>query len=195
LKARGKDVLLPVGCSDFDEWLLDALSVERLLKQLRSDPPTLDLINACVSASTLSPGRSSLATPPRGSSSLAAAGEEGGIVDFRTLMSREGTPGGTPATVPAAAADDDEDSRAPRLRLRSLQVGARGGHIAAPAALACMLSVSQQSIRGAPLRSFADCPAPPACPAVAAGSMSLTPTRIRPAALLSMPSTHAHSLA
>ena len=65
LQARGMEVLLPVGCSDYDEWLLDALSVERLLKQLRSGATKLDLINACVSSST---SGSRPAPPPPASS-------------------------------------------------------------------------------------------------------------------------------
>ena len=120
LQVRGRDVLLPVGCSDFDEWLLDALSVERLLKQLKSGAPTLDLINACISTSTSAAARKDyLSTPPRGTTT---GGEDGGIVDFRTLISGDATPSAVAAAADAAAAAE-QDSHLPQLRLKSLQVG------------------------------------------------------------------------
>lgn len=129
-QARGRDVLLPVGCSGYDEWLLDALSVDRVLKQLRSSSAKLDLINACVSTSAIGGSlaaaarRESLATPPRGTSSGLEAPDS--AVAFRQLVS--GTPHGTPSGgggVGAAseALEDEADSGVPQLRLRSLHVG------------------------------------------------------------------------
>jgi hypothetical protein len=118
-------VLLPVGCSDFDEWLLDALSVDRLLKQLRSGAGTLDLINACVSTSTSAAAasrRDSLATPPRGASALGGLEDGGGssaVVDFRALMSGDSLAAGG-GGVPA---HEEPDQHLPQLKLRSLQVG------------------------------------------------------------------------
>ena len=124
LQARGKDVLLPVGCSDFDEWLLDALSVDRLLKQLRSGAGTLDLINACVSTSTSAAAasrRDSLASPPRGGSALGGLEDGGGssaVVDFRALVSGDSlAAGGGGPTL------EEPDQHLPQLKLRSLQVG------------------------------------------------------------------------
>ncbi|KAL4439477.1 hypothetical protein ABPG77_008806 [Micractinium sp. CCAP 211/92] len=129
-QARGRDVLLPVGCSGYDEWLLDALSVDRVLKQLRSSSTKLDLINACVSTSAIGGSlaaaarRESLATPPRGSSSGLEAPD--GVVDFRRLVS--GSPQGTPSGggglgATSEAVEDEADSAVPQLRLRSLHVG------------------------------------------------------------------------
>lgn len=131
-QARGRDVLLPVGCSGYDEWLLDALSVDRVLKQLRSNSAKLDLINACVSTSAIGGSlaaaarRESLATPPRGSSSALDA--SGDAADFRRLVSGtppHGTPsvGGAGMGATSEALDDDADSGLPQLRLKSLHVG------------------------------------------------------------------------
>lgn len=133
-QARGRDVLLPVGCSGYDEWLLDALSVDRVLKQLRSSSTKLDLINACVSTSAIGGSlaaaarRESLATPPRGSSSGLEAPD--GVVDFRRLVS--GSPQGTPSGggglgATSEAVEDEADSAVPQLRLRSLHVGEPSG--------------------------------------------------------------------
>ena len=132
LQAQGVEVLLPVGCSDFDEWLLDALSAERLLKQLRgpTKPAKLDLINACVSASTgpLAMGRrESWQTPPRvGRDSMGHGGEEVPLVDIRSLLHADssGTPGETQQAAAPAGPDGEGEDGAPQLRLRSLQVGA-----------------------------------------------------------------------
>ncbi|KAL4437302.1 hypothetical protein ABPG75_004441 [Micractinium tetrahymenae] len=131
-QVRGRDVLLPVGCSDYDEWLLDALSVDRVLKQLRSNTAKLDLINACVSASNIGGSlaaaarRESLATPPRGTSSNLEDPE--GVVEFRRLVS--GTPHGTPSGggggglgAASEVHEDEADSGVPQLRLKSLHVG------------------------------------------------------------------------
>lgn len=134
-QARGREVLLPVGCSDLDEWLLDALSVDRLLKQLRAGAGAkLDLINATVSTSTgpLAAGvgtgggrRDSWQTPPRGSAGGGGL-EDTPVVDFRSLL--VGTPGGTPGdSTQQALAGDEADAHLPQLRLRSLQVGASAG--------------------------------------------------------------------
>jgi hypothetical protein len=132
LQARGVEVLLPVGCSDFDEWLLDALSAERLLKQLRgpTKPARLDLINACVSASTgpLATGRrDSWQTPPRvGRESMSHGGDEVPLVDIRSLLHADSsaTPGESQQAAAPAGPDEAADG-APQLRLRSLQVGLR----------------------------------------------------------------------
>ncbi|PSC73790.1 hypothetical protein C2E20_3044 [Micractinium conductrix] len=121
-QARGREVLLPVGCSDYDEWLLDALSVDRLLKQLRGGATRLDLINACVSTSTTggtlaaAARRESMATPPRGGSAL----EDGAGV--QRLMSGEATPLAAAAAAAEAEADG-EDAALPQLHLASLRVG------------------------------------------------------------------------
>ncbi|PRW45372.1 hypothetical protein C2E21_5977 [Chlorella sorokiniana] len=132
LQARGVEVLLPVGCSDFDEWLLDALSAERLLKQLRgpTKPARLDLINACVSASTgpLATGRrDSWQMPPRvGRESMSHGGDEVPLVDIRSLLHADSsaTPGESQQAAAPAGPDEAADG-APQLRLRSLQVGLR----------------------------------------------------------------------
>lgn len=134
LQARGVEVLLPVGCSDFDEWLLGALSAERLLKQLRgpTKPAKLDLINACVSASTgpLATGRrESWQTPPRvGRDSMSHGGDEAPVVDIRSLLLADsaGTPGESQQAAAPAGPDEAGADGAPQLRLRSLQVGAWG---------------------------------------------------------------------
>ena len=141
-----------MGCSDFDEWLLDALSAERLLKQLRgpTKPAKLDLINACVSASTgpLASGRrDSWQTPPRGAGGRdsAGGGDEVPVVDFRSLLhgGGSGTPGDSQQAAAAAGDAGEADGGAPQLRLRSLQVGAwgagGGAGIAAPAGTAATL--------------------------------------------------------
>lgn len=117
-------MLLPVGCSDYDEWLLDALSVDRLLKQLRSGGGNrLDLINATVSTSAapLAAGvagarRDSWQSPPRGTGDGTPAAE------LRALALGDG---GTPGdSTQQALAADEQDAHLPQLRLRSLQVGA-----------------------------------------------------------------------
>lgn len=135
VQSRGTEVLLPVGCSDYDEWLLDALSVDRLLKQLRSKAAKLDLINACVTSSTsgslaAAARRESLAaTPPRGASSAMEDAE-----DYRRLMPGSGTPSAGFVGAGSGGAGDlgqeegnDADSSVPQLRLKSLHVGASGG--------------------------------------------------------------------
>jgi hypothetical protein len=133
LQTRGKDVLLPVGCSDFDEWLLDALSVDRVLKQLKSGAPSLDLINACISTSTsMSARKDYLATPPRSST---YSGAEGGVVDYRAL-GPAGSPGGTPGLA-AGLLEAQEDAHLPQLKLRSLQVGASGRGLSFDAIRVC----------------------------------------------------------
>jgi len=49
-------VVLPVGCHDFDDWLLDSLSVPKLLHQLQlKSRPRLDLINLCTPGGSLTP--------------------------------------------------------------------------------------------------------------------------------------------
>lgn len=117
-----------MGCSDYEEWLLDALSVDRVLKQLRSNAARLDLINACVAISTggslaAAARRESLATPPRGPSS--ALEDADAVVDFKRLVSGDGTPSGGMGAAAGGDAGDGADSGVPQLRLRSLHVGER----------------------------------------------------------------------
>ena len=56
---RGRNVLLPVGCNTLDDWLLDSLNVDRLLKQI-SLGGNIDLVGASVPT-----GFNSSSTPPR----------------------------------------------------------------------------------------------------------------------------------
>ena len=132
VQSRGRAVLLPVGCSDYDQWLLDALSVDRVLKQLRAGTGTLDLINACVSSSTsaaAAPSRREtlLGTPPRGHSSNMDEASAAAIADFRGLgLGSGGTPGGAAAgeSADGGGGVDPAEAALPQLRLKSLQVGA-----------------------------------------------------------------------
>jgi hypothetical protein len=96
---KGRAVLLPVGCNGFDDWLLDAITVERLARQIKVGG-NLDLIHACTGSTSLamhSPSPGGLDLPP--------------VVDFKDLSNR-------PRLVV-------EDPRVPALRLKSLgQMGA-----------------------------------------------------------------------
>ena len=124
-------MLLPVGCRGLDDWLLDALSVERLLKQAAGGQG-LDLIQATVSTSTQAaapPVRLSAGgTPthhPRGPSSALEAALPFGAA----APAASGTPGpaGSSATGAAGAGareEEEVDSGVPQLRLKSLAVGA-----------------------------------------------------------------------
>ena len=60
-----------------------------------------------------------LSTQPRGTTT---GGEDGGIVDFRTLISGDATPSAVAAAADAAVAAK-QDCHLPQLRLKSLQVG------------------------------------------------------------------------
>ncbi len=140
-----------MGCSDFDEWLLDALSAERLLKQLRgpTKPAKLDLINACVTASTgplASSRRDSWQTPPRIGRESMGLVDEVPVVDIRSLVHGDssGTAGESQQAAAPAGPEDAGEGGAPQLRLRSLQVGAwgdavgGGGGVKVPCSCNCL---------------------------------------------------------
>lgn len=94
LAEKGRTVLLPVGCNGFDDWLLDAINVERLARQIKVGG-NLDLIHACTGSTSLavhSPSPGGLDLPP--------------VVDFKDMSI------GPRLVV--------EDPRVPALRLKSL---------------------------------------------------------------------------
>lgn len=119
LQDSGREVLLPVGCADFDDWLLDALAVDRLIRQINSGSPALDLIQACAAAST---ARKALSPPRPGPSASTAE------VDFRQLLvdgsgvAGDGVAAGA-ATAEGEAEAEAEEHRVPQLKLKSLAVG------------------------------------------------------------------------
>eukprot|EP00887_Chlorella_sp_A99_P004701 scaffold4.g4701.t1 len=123
LQESGRGVLLPVGCNDFDDWLLDALAVDRLIRQINSGVPSLDLINACSVASTAGGGRRPSATPPR-----PAPGADDAGVDFRELLLQDGGAAGAGSSRGGRSEGrgggsvDVEGRRVPALKLKSLSV-------------------------------------------------------------------------
>lgn len=145
-------MLLPVGCSGYDDWLLDSLNVERLLKQAAGSG-SLDLIQCCTSTS-LSPVPAPAArpsvTPTRGASAAEPA-----VQPFAALLA-----GGGAASVSEAGLGAEPDDGLPVLQLKSLQVGE------------CRLTAYPRACAGCAALGNLRCGAPPSPPAAPGSSAS-----------------------
>ena len=107
--------MLPVGCNTFEDWLLDAMSVEKVLKNIALGG-NVDLITACTVTSApttfkaLSPRPSTPGKSPRGPGGSPANGREGAAM-------------GAAHNIALVGEDEEGNTGIPQLELKSLKVG------------------------------------------------------------------------